>query len=79
LAPLEEILSAHNPVDVHYTDSEWQHLQQTGFTFDADEATREADLQRLQNYRETGRSIPLDQVAAWLSSIGTDDELQCPS
>ena len=79
LAPFEKILAAHNSEDVHYDDSDWQHLQQTGFTFDTDEATREADLQRLQNYRETGHGIPHDQVAEWLSSIGTDNELKCPN
>ncbi len=46
---------------------------------DPDSLTREDDAQRLQTYRETGHGIPHTQVAAWLSSIGTDDELPCPS
>jgi putative addiction module CopG family antidote len=46
---------------------------------DLDALTREEDLQRLQNYRDTGKGIPHDQVALWLSSIGTDRELPCPS
>jgi hypothetical protein len=79
LAPLEKILAAHNSEDVQYTDSDWQHLQETGFVFDTDQETREADLQRIQNYRKTGHGIPHDQVDAWLSSIGTDDELKCPN
>jgi putative addiction module CopG family antidote len=44
-----------------------------------DELTRAEDLQRIQNYRDTGKGIPHDQVAAWLSSIGTDRELPCPN
>jgi predicted transcriptional regulator len=37
------------------------------------------DWKRIQNYRATGKSVPHDQVAAWLSSIGTDRELPCPN
>jgi putative addiction module CopG family antidote len=37
-------------------------------TDDMDELTRDEDLQRLQNYRATGKGIPHDQVATWLSS-----------
>ncbi len=77
---LEQILAAHQSKNVSYTESDWQQLQQAGFVFDEnDEAMREADRQRLQNYRETGQGIPHDRVAAWLSSIGTEDELPCPS
>ncbi len=31
-------------------------------------------MRRLQRYRETGDGIPHEQVAAWLASIGTDNE-----
>jgi putative addiction module CopG family antidote len=44
-----------------------------------DELTRAEDLRRLQNYRETGQGMPHEQVANWLSSIGADRELPCPS
>jgi putative addiction module CopG family antidote len=44
-----------------------------------DTLTREADAKRLQAYRETGHGIPQSHIAAWLSSVGTDDELPCPS
>jgi putative addiction module CopG family antidote len=44
-----------------------------------DTLTHVADAQRLQTYRETGRGISHAQVATWLSSIGTDEELPCPS
>jgi putative addiction module CopG family antidote len=44
-----------------------------------DALTHEGDASRLQAYRETGQGIAHAQVAAWLSSIGTDDELPCPN
>jgi putative addiction module CopG family antidote len=44
-----------------------------------DKITLEEDLQRIQRYRETGKGIPHEQVLEWLSSIGTDHELPCPS
>lgn len=47
-------------------------------TIAIEEATLESDRQRLQQYRDTGHGIPHEQVAVWLSSIGTDDELPCP-
>ncbi|HBB34130.1 MAG TPA: hypothetical protein DDZ80_10455 [Cyanobacteria bacterium UBA8803] len=79
LMSLEKILAAHQSAEIHYTEADWQHLQETGFTFETDEATIKGDLQRLQRYRETKHGIPHEQVAAWLSSIGTDDELPCPN
>jgi putative addiction module CopG family antidote len=47
--------------------------------YDLDNLTRAADAERLQAYRKTGNGIPHAQVAAWLSTIGTDDELPCPN
>jgi hypothetical protein len=79
LPTLEKILAAHSSVDIDYTESDWEHLHQTGFAFDTAEATREEDLQRLQRYRETGHGIPHEQVSEWLSSIGTDREQPCPN
>ena len=40
---------------------------------------RQEDQQRLQNYRETGYAISHDRVAEWLDSIGTENELPCPT
>jgi hypothetical protein len=60
------------------TEAEWRQLQQQGLAFDSDSASRVEDMQRLRRYRETGESIPHDQVAAWLASIGTEHELPCP-
>jgi hypothetical protein len=67
-----------SPIDIDYPESDWEHLHQTDFTFDAAEATREEDLQRLQHYRETGHGIPHEQVAAWLSSIGRSQIMTFP-
>jgi hypothetical protein len=79
LPTLEKVLAAHSPVDIDSTESDWENLHQTGFAFDTTEATREEDLQRLQNYRETGHGIPHEQVSEWLASIGTDNEQPCPN
>jgi hypothetical protein len=79
LPTLEKILAAHSPVDIDYTESDWEHLHQTGFAFDTTEATREEDLKRLQRYRETGHGIPHEQVSEWLSNIGTDIEKSYPN
>jgi putative addiction module CopG family antidote len=46
---------------------------------DVDALTHEVDASRLQAYRDTGEGVSHAQVAAWLSSIGTDDELPCPN
>ena len=40
---------------------------------------RQEDQERLQNYRETGYAISHDRVAEWLDSIGTENELPCPT
>ena len=42
------------------------------------EEMRQEDMQRWENYLRTGHSIPQEQVAEWLASIGTDHELPCP-
>lgn len=66
------------PLTEALTEAEWQQLQQQGLAFDSDSDSRAEDMQRLQRYRETGESIPHDQVVAWLASIGTEHELPCP-
>ncbi len=79
LINLEKILATHQLEEIRYSEADWQQLQETGFIFDTDEATLIGDRKRLQCYRETGYGIPHEEVAAWLSSIGTDDELPCPN
>ncbi len=57
----------------------YEQANQTDTDTDIDALTYAADAQRLQAYRDTGYGIPHNDVAQWLSSIGTDDELPCPS
>ncbi len=42
-------------------------------------ATRQSDQARLDHYRQTGEGVEYTKVAAWLTSIGTDNELPCPT
>ena len=65
-------------VEPELTEMDWQQLQQQGLIFENDAASRTEDMQRLQRYRETGESIPHDQVAVWVASLETDHELPCP-
>ncbi|MBW4464719.1 MAG: hypothetical protein KME07_04675 [Pegethrix bostrychoides GSE-TBD4-15B] len=69
LTAFAKVLAIHRD-QPELTEAEWQQLQQQGLAFDSDSASRAEDMQRLQRYQETGESIPHDQVAAWLSSIG---------
>jgi len=39
---------------------------------------REEDMQTWQNYLATGEGIPHKEVSAWLDSIGTEEETECP-
>ena len=36
------------------------------------------DLRRLEEFKRTRRAVPLDEVKAWVSSWGSDDELPRP-
>ncbi len=66
--------------DDNLGDREVRQLREQGLYFDApDEETREEDVRRLEQYRKTGYAIPRDRVAQWLDSMGTDNELPCPS
>lgn len=73
-----KVLEAHQDDDFELTDEDWRQLQEQGLAFDNDAATKEEDMRRIQRYRETGDAISHDEVAIWLDSIGTDDELPCP-
>ncbi|MHC5595631.1 MAG: hypothetical protein ACYTXC_06635 [Nostoc sp.] len=78
LDTLKKVLETHLDEDYDLNSEDWQQLQKQDLTFISDDATREEDMRRLQRYRETGDGIPHEQVAAWLASIGTDNESPCP-
>jgi predicted transcriptional regulator len=42
------------------------------------EQERQEDLARWQRYQLGGPAVPQEQAAAWLDSIGTDQEQPCP-
>jgi predicted transcriptional regulator len=42
------------------------------------EQERQLTLERWARYETTGESIDHDAVAAWLDSLGTDEEKPCP-
>jgi predicted transcriptional regulator len=42
------------------------------------EREKREDMERWKNYEMTGYAIPHKNVAAWLSSWGTENELPCP-
>jgi antitoxin ParD1/3/4 len=50
-----------------------------GSTAEIERVTRQADQARLDHYRQTGEGVEHAKVAAWLTSIGTDHELPCPT
>ena len=39
---------------------------------------REEDMQEWQDYLAVGEGVPHGQVKAWLESIGTKEEKECP-
>lgn len=39
---------------------------------------REKDMKRWEHYMLTGESVPHEKVSAWLDTIGTDKETECP-
>ena len=78
LDALRKALLTHRNDDYDLRSEDWQQLQEQDLTFASDDVTKEEDLRRLQQYRETGYGIPHEQVAAWLVSIGTDNEFPCP-
>ena len=75
LDALRKALLTHRNDDYDLSSKDWQQLQEQDLTFASDDVTKEEDLRRLQQYRETGYGIPHEHVAAWLSSIGTDHSL----
>ncbi len=50
-----------------------------GPTAEIERVTRPTDQARLDHYRQTGEGVEHTKVAAWLNSIGTDNELPCPT
>jgi hypothetical protein len=71
-------LSTYDNQSYNLNSDDWQELEDRDLAFNSDDATREEDMRRLQQYQETGYAISHEQVAAWLNSVGTDRELPCP-
>ncbi len=78
LDALRKVLETYHEEDYDLSSEDWQQLHKQDLTLISDDATREEDMRRLQRYRETGDGITHEQVAAWLASIGTDNEFPCP-
>ncbi len=78
LDALRKVLLTYRDDDYDLSSEDWQQLQERDLTFKGDDAMKEEDMRRLQRYRETGYGISHEQVAAWLASVGTDNELSCP-
>lgn len=78
LDALRKALLTHRDDDYNLSSEDWQQLLDLDLTFKSDDATKSEDMLRLQRYRETGYGIPHEQVAAWLASVGIDNELPCP-
>lgn len=42
------------------------------------EREKREDMERWERYQLTGKAVPHDDVEAWLSSWGSENELPCP-